>query len=246
MKILKHALLAAAAYGKGLPAKKLRNGLFVVAAFAGLAGLIGLTDPPQSAAGPGPSNVIVVNTPLPVSGTVSAKAAQSGLWNVGITGTPTVNVGTLPAVSISGTPSVSLAPGASFRDADNAARQPFQSSWGCSFTGGTSSCTDTTSIVVPTGKELVIEFVNMFAVLPSPAKGEFVSFGVAQGGITVGYILPFNFIFDNGSVTTSAAGQQTRLYADPSTNVSVQCNVTAISASGFCSVSVSGYLVNVP
>ena len=234
MKTLKHALLAAVAYTKGLPAKKLRNGLFAVAAFAGLAGLIALTDPPKSgaAASSGPA-VTVLNTPLPISG------------NVGITGTPTVNVGTLPAVSISGTPTVSLAAGASFRDADNAARQPFQRNWGCNFAGG-NFCNDSASIVVPTGKELVVEFVTVFGNSASPVKGVFASFVVASSGGHLAHVIPLNFIFDDGSVTASGAAQQTRLYADPSTTVSVTCSLTALSASGFCSGSVSGYLVDVP
>src|SRR5262249_3408777 len=54
--------------------------------------------PQKSAQGAAGAPVIVQNTPLPVQGTVAA--TQSGTWNVGLTGTPTVNVGTLPAVSL--------------------------------------------------------------------------------------------------------------------------------------------------
>lgn len=254
MKTLKHALLAAVAYGKGLPAKKLRNGLFVVAAFAGLAGLIALTDPPQSgaAASSGPA-VTVLNTPLPVSGTVSANAAQSGLWNVGITGTPTVNVGTLPAVSISGTPTVSvsgmptvsLAAGASFRDADNAARQPFQQAWSCAFTGFF-FCNDTTSITVPTGKELVIEFVSVMMDLPTGQKPREVSVGTQQRGNEIPHHFPLSLAFDNGVDAVFAGAQQTRLYSDPSLGVTVQCQKIDGSVGGSCFGSISGYLVNVP
>ncbi len=43
---------------------------------------------PVGAAGSAP--VMVTNTPLPIQGTVNT--AQSGTWNVGINGTPNVNI----------------------------------------------------------------------------------------------------------------------------------------------------------
>jgi len=53
-----------------------------------LAILVGST--PSVGASPGPSPVAVVNTPLPVQGTVTAN--QGGTWTVGIDGTPSVQV----------------------------------------------------------------------------------------------------------------------------------------------------------
>lgn len=69
--------------------------------------------PQKTAVGAGGAPVFVENTPLPVSGTVAA--TQSGAWNVGISGTPNVNVATLPPVTgnvnatLTGTPTVNVA-----------------------------------------------------------------------------------------------------------------------------------------
>src|SRR5205807_7914799 len=69
-----------------------------------LAGIAAIT--PRSGFGqngPPDRGVIVVNTPLPVSGAIgvngTVSAAQSGTWNVGITGTPNVGITGTPAVS---------------------------------------------------------------------------------------------------------------------------------------------------
>ena len=75
----------------------------------GMVALAALSIPShESAQAAGAAPVNVTNTPLPVQGTVSA--AQSGAWNVGINGTPSVNVATLPALEISGSVDVSGGP----------------------------------------------------------------------------------------------------------------------------------------
>ena len=56
--------------------------------------------PHKAATAGGSAPVTVTNPSLPVT--------QSGPWNVGISGTPTVNVGAMPAVSINGTPTVNV------------------------------------------------------------------------------------------------------------------------------------------
>lgn len=65
-------------------------GVVVVVASSSIASA---APPAPGPGGPPPQNVVVTNgpdKPVPVS------AAQSGAWNVGITGTPTVNVGNFP------------------------------------------------------------------------------------------------------------------------------------------------------
>src|SRR5580658_7241934 len=64
------------------------------------------THPAAAAPGDAPSlPVKVTNTPLPVQGSVNAAvtgtagATQSGAWNVGINGTPTVNVLNAPPLN---------------------------------------------------------------------------------------------------------------------------------------------------
>jgi hypothetical protein len=60
-------------------------------------------------------DVNITNTPTvgitPSANTVQAQ--QSGTWNVGINGTPTVNLASGTSVGITGTPNVSLVPGTS-------------------------------------------------------------------------------------------------------------------------------------
>jgi len=83
---------------------------------------------------------IASSVPLTVTGTVAAQ--QSGNWNVGITGTPSVNVANTSAIPISGNvgicgqvPLVNPLDRAGNpiplinRDVDNPARQPFTSTW---------------------------------------------------------------------------------------------------------------------
>src|SRR5215469_9573002 len=61
--------------------------------------------PQKNAKGAGAAPVAVVNTPLPVTGTIAAQ--QSGNWNVGIAGTPTVGVNNFPGTLTGATVPVS-------------------------------------------------------------------------------------------------------------------------------------------
>src|SRR5258708_22535797 len=74
-----------------------------------------------------PHAVFITNTPLPVQGTVAA--AQSGPWNVGIAGTPTVNVGNLGNIQLN----TSAANPLQARDVANPTRQPFNVNEHCAF-----------------------------------------------------------------------------------------------------------------
>ena len=77
----------------------MRRWIAVVSAAVAVGGLlIGLNAGGANASNAPPPQVIVVNatnSPVPVSGNVAA--AQSGQWNVNLTGTPTVAVGNFPA-----------------------------------------------------------------------------------------------------------------------------------------------------
>lgn len=140
-----------------------------------------------------------------------------------------VTVASLPAVELDTTTPLQVF------DVDNPAFQPFQ----IHFPLGT----DSPQLTVPAGKRLVIEHVtgNAFssgdvfwmAVLTT-AGGEFASHlfpmtkvGVAPSGNNV-YV----------------ASAQTRIYADPGTNVSIQPDAIGPPSQRFSSI--SGYLVDVP
>ena len=246
MKTLKHTFLAAVAYGKRLPAKKLRSGLLVVAAFAGLAGLIALTDPPKSgaaaSAGPG---VTVLNTPLPISPTGTQTVA--GTVNVGnFPGTQAVTVGNTPNVNVANMPTVSLAPGATFRDADNAARQPVEHFFHCQIFSPFLSCSEASPYTVPSGKELAIESLTARIVLPTTQKVTLLSAVTEVGGIPTTFFGGPSYQADDGTTAYFLATQQVRFYADPSTTVSFNCARNNSNGIGDFEGAFSGYLVDVP
>ena len=256
MKSLKHNFLAAAAYGRALPAKKLRSGLFVVAAFAGLAGLIALTDPSQTAAGPGPSNVVVVNTPLPISPTGTQTVA--GTVNVGnFPGTQAVTVGNTPNVNVANMPTMELDPSMIvaipntankallIRDTDNPARQPVHHAMQC-FMQASNSCFDPSPYTVPSGKELVIESVSAEVQLPTTQKVTFLFFFTTVGNSNVPMSSAPSYQTDDGTFANFVVSQQMRMYADPTTSVSIVCNRNSTLGNGECLAQFSGYLVDVP
>src|SRR5215831_11311401 len=111
---------------------------------------------------PGTQDVRVVNTatnPVPtlaqgttnIAGTV--QAAQSGSWNVGITGTPTFQVG-----NTAGNPVF-------VSDVNEPALHPFQARVDGSINAG--SVATTVGIPVPAGNRLAIKFVSALAVVPT-------------------------------------------------------------------------------
>ncbi len=237
MKTLKHAFGAAVAYGRRLPAKKLRNGLFVVAAFAGLAGLIGLTDPPRSgAAASSGAPVTVINTPLPISPT----GTQTVAGTVSITGTPTVHVTNMPTVGIDSLNNTIKI----VHDAENPARQPFQATVSWTLDNQQNEA----FIAVPANKVLVIEYVSFNLGLPTGQKFQDVRVSTGQGGNFVLHHMTPTFTGTGGITDFFTVSQQARLYADNIGFGAIACDVLRNSGtgSGFASCSVSGYLVNVP
>ena len=255
MKTLKHTFLGATAYGKRLPTKKLRNGLFVVAAFAGLAGLIALTDPPKSgAAASAGAPVTVLNTPLPISPT----GTQTVAGTVSITGTPGVNVMNTPSVMVSGTPNVNVSNMPTvgidplnstvklLRDPENPARQPVNHLDGCSLNPGDFTCSAFSPYIVPAGKELVIESASASVRLPTTQKVADIHLATTAGGTgTIKYLAP-SYQADDGTFAHFLASQQMRFYADPSTTVIMECDRNTGAGTGGCAVGFSGYLVDVP
>src|SRR5262252_6427925 len=123
-------------------------------------------------AGPGSAAVSITSPlPLPITGTATVSgtvgATQSGTWNVGITGipsvdvgTPTVNLGAGNTVGINGTVQVgsSASSPVLVRDLDAAARHAFQASTTLTLSGST-TIQEATITSVPTGKRLVIESI---------------------------------------------------------------------------------------
>jgi len=129
------------------------------------------------------------------------------------------------------------------RDVDNAARQPFQSHIQCSL-NGTSACEGT--VTAPIGKELVIEFVSIDLFADSGVLAYPPRLAVPQGGSQELYFFPLPQQIDDGSEVVFVGVHQTRLYVAPSGEVQLHCALSRSVSLGACSVTISGYLVDVP
>jgi hypothetical protein len=127
------------------------------------------------------------------------------------------------------------------RDVDNAARQPFQAFLLCGF-NGIGFCSDT--FTVPAGKRLVIEFMSGTQALPTSEKAIWVQINVQNSGTSVAHQFPLTLTSDDGVNASFVGAHQTRLYADPSTTVEMDCLESGMSQ-GACGASISGYLIDV-
>lgn len=234
--------------------KKLLQILGSAAVICCIGALLGtFPDTSQTVKADQPDAVIVTNTPLPVQGTVAA--TQSGLWNVGITGTPTVNVGNLGAVHLTdnGNP-------LNVHDVDRPTQQPFSQFIECNLVpegqGRPQNFCDPGVILpaVPAGKTLVIEDYSGNCEVPTGSVVTLSGFDLftvsaTQVGIFSGAV--------RGPATlagTLAATGQTRfvfgraakLYAPAGSTLqpTVLSTSTGPTSQGSCMVFLNGYFVN--
>jgi hypothetical protein len=134
---------------------------------------------------PEPKSVKVVNTPLPVSGSVAVTGT------VGINGTPSVNVGT-PTVNLATGSTVGLTPGTTVeisnatgvsinntttnpvivQDVDSPGRNPYYQSVTC-YNASSNQC-QALFPAVPSNMRLVVQYINSSIDTPTPLiTGEF-------------------------------------------------------------------------
>jgi hypothetical protein len=211
---------------------KFKNPLIAVASVAVFVGAI-IVFTPASSQGQGGMNgkdVNVVNTPnVNVVNTPTVQAQQSGAWQVGITGTPgflVENTAQAPVLA---------------RDVDEPARQPFQRTGSIDFAAG--EHISLTEFVVPTNKRLVIEYVSANIVLMDQPLTLFAVHTAAASSGGTHFFVPILLPNLTGSYMVS---QQTRLYANPGSTVTIEArrlitpDLEAVSGlAGF-----SGYLIN--
>lgn len=187
-------------------------------------------------------NVNVTNPSLNVN------ASQNGNWNVGITGTPSVNIGT-PTVTLGTGSSVGINgsvqvgnPATSpvlVRNLDSPARNPFQ----VEVCSGTSPYCPSipNSFNVPVGQEFVIEYVS--GRCDGPAGKISMAFNTTAGGqLGAGNWLNDLTVADINGIRF---GQVTRIYADPRTQLVFGTYFYGGQGQGSqgCDVNLSGYLV---
>ena len=202
--------------------------------------------------GQSPQNVTIVNTPLPVTGSVTASvtgnvnAAVTGDVNANVSGT--VGLASGAAVQIAGTADVVItntdaAPVPVFNAHD--AREVFQRRITLTIEPG--STQTQVGFDVPEGKRLVIEHVS--SRVQGPAGERYIAqfltqvFGPSGGAAAHWLTLQYQGTFSGVDILT--ANHDMRGYADPSFP-SPQFIVTRTGVAGntFAELNISGYLVN--
>lgn len=189
---------------------------------------------------PPDKDVKVINTPAEavpvavqgtttVAGTVNTK--QSGAWNVGIAGTPTVEVG-----NGAGNPVL-------MRDVDRPTAQPFQYEAVVTIEDGLQG--GNASIPVPSGKLLVIENVSAFGTAPDSQRIQTFSINthVTPDNTLRPHYLQFTRRDAGSSSYEYTVSQQLRVYADTPGAAAYVFRATSSGTATFRFV-VSGYFVN--
>lgn len=168
-------------------------------------------------------NVSIANTP-----TVNSK--QSGAWNVGITGTPTVEVGNEASNPVL------------TRDVDRPTAQPFQ--YVAIVTLGEGDGGQNTEIPVPSGKLLVIEQVSAFAIVSADQRLNFsILTHVAPDNAMRPHYLQSTKEEIGSGTNLYTVSQQTRIYAD---TPGAAARITRAGTTGTVTArfTISGYFVN--
>ena len=197
-------------------------------------------------------NVTVVNTPLPVTGSVNA--AVTGNVNAVVTGdvnaTVSGTVGLAPGttVQIGGTADVLIGntdaepvPIVDLHDA----REPFQRRLTLNIDPG--STQSQVGLDVPAGKRLVVEHVSSRVQGPAGERymAQFTThvFGSTPGGAANWLVLVYQGTFSGSDVLT--ASHDMRVYADNSfPSAQFVVTRTGIAGSTFAELNVSGYFVD--
>jgi hypothetical protein len=129
---------------------------------------------------------------------------------------------------------ITIASDATFRDADNPARNPVQFQFRISNNGTFQNLT-----TLPAGKRLVIEFISFGPDTTGPSAVSLTYLGIkttVNGTEAVYYFFPV--------MGTPAASWSCRIYADPNSVIKGLTSVT--TSNTFDAISISGYYVNVP
>jgi hypothetical protein len=186
----------------------------------------------------GPMVTIVNPLPLPVTGNVNAAvngtvaAQQSGAWNVGITGTPNVNIGNYPAtltgasVPVSGSvnANVTFPQNLPVYNLDDRGRIPYQSTVDmvgkCPNVSNPVECSFSFP-VVPAGHRLVVEHVSgLIQTTPTPPFIAVTFFAPRSvGGLVANFLVPS--VDFNGFEAIGAFDRQVLMFYDQAQEPSV-------------------------
>jgi hypothetical protein len=147
-------------------------------------------------------------------------------------------------VGLTGTPTVGLDPTANVvRDADEPARQVFQTTVHPTLVNNASSGSD--AFTVPRGKRLAIQFVSAEVALPTGQSPEELVVDTTVNGVFAGHVFAPTFTATlGGSSDRFVLSQETSIYADPGTTVTVELFRNSSSGNDAAAVSLSGHLVS--
>lgn len=215
---------------------KIKNLIIVFFGITALVGLIGAVVPTttQGQGGGNSKDVNVVNTP-------TVLAQQSGAWNVGITGTPTVNLANNSVqVNNPATNPVLV------RDVDISARQPVQVEGFVSVGIGQSS-NGKVIYTVPVGKRLVVEFVSAEGDVRNTQSPRFQILTAFDDEFVIHTLT--STLQGQGSPTSTHhnVSQLVRFYAQPLSNVIFNFGRSfMVDGDARAAVTLSGYLEDAP
>lgn len=199
---------------------------------------LGFPTSTPAGAGPKPQDVNVVNTPLPVQGTVNVGNFPTSS-SVSVTNFPT-------SQQISGTVSVNNLPSSPVPtfNLDERGRSPYQQGGfvvvtgigvGCVPPSTSTICLFDLGVKVPTGKRLVVQYISANVELDAAGAG--VAFDVSVGGsVLMGFQGPRIGTFVNVETPTL-------LYVDPGQSMSIGAFSTGGDMSQII-FSVRGYLID--
>jgi hypothetical protein len=185
--------------------------------------------------------VYAASKPDPVTVTNSKSEPVPVVQQGTITITGTVNA------NITNTPTVKLAPGTTVQVQDSSGVQPFQTQLTCTFPTSIERCV--TTVAVPSGKRLVIEYISVQGSVPPGDKlHPVVVLSNLKNAEQVASFVPVTPAGPFGSNSDVFAGSQlVKQYGDEKTLVVAHCFRFPVSdLQGTCFVTVTGHLVSAP
>ena len=179
--------------------------------------------------------------------TNTVKAAQSGPWTVGVSGTPTVALSASSTVSLASGAAVQIGNTATspalVRDVDRPTAQPVRAILSSTFQPnfGTTTTFNST-FTVPFGKRLVIEFVTVNISLPNSQQAQFARLDTTGFNQYITLTAMGN---DSGGRASFVATHRIFVILEPGTVVEAFAVRNSGTESGTVTMSISGYLVDI-
>jgi hypothetical protein len=224
--------------------------LLVASLGVGFAALSSVHTRPASAAGSAP--VTVMNTPLPVQGSVSVNnfpATQTVSGTVSVGNTPNVNLANTPTVNLAGGSSVNVSNPLDSQSNPTPlvtleAAQPYEDSCdvGLPPGGQVGVCIFNAA---PTGKRLVIQEVDVSLVVDPGLRPTYLS--VYANGVYPHYLTAtFMGSTVGPALDIFATHQETHLYVNKFQTPSCNISLSGPAVKGYMQCDLSGFLVDAP